>query len=149
MLEEVKILFREYSDVLDEYVVETLWATTIDSDNGKYRIENVPFYVKTAFLNIVHAEFDQDEGFLVFKKNIIESGNSTIQVVMLNSKIGIETIRTILESKGCESEKFSDNFFVLDVPAKANYTAILKKLNQLHEQQIIDYGELYLSEIHS
>ena len=149
MEQEVKILFREYSDVLDEFVVETLWATPIDSENRKYRIENVPFYVQTAFLNIVIAEFDNDEGFLVFKENVSESGNSTIQVVMLNSEISIDNIRNILEAKGCESEKLNDKFFVLDVPANANYTAILKKLDQLAEQQIIDYGELYLSENHN
>ncbi|WP_091147159.1 DUF4265 domain-containing protein [Flavobacterium caeni] len=145
---ETKILFREYSDVLEEIVAETLWATVIDAERGYYKIENVPFYVKTAFENIIFAEFDTDENQLVYKSTVTSSGNSTIQVVILKKEIGIETVRKIIESKGCESEKLNDSFFVIDVPSDANYTSIQKKLDQLTQQGIIDYAELYLSENH-
>ena len=41
----VKILFRFYSDVLEEETVETMWATIVDKENGLYKIDNIPFYV--------------------------------------------------------------------------------------------------------
>jgi hypothetical protein len=39
----VKILFRFYSDVLDEETVETMWASIIDKNKGLYKLDNIPF----------------------------------------------------------------------------------------------------------
>lgn len=45
--ESHKILFRFYSDVLGKWTVETLWATAVDVQKGWYRLDNIPFYVKS------------------------------------------------------------------------------------------------------
>ena len=39
-----KILFRFYSNILEEWSVETMWAEIIDAANGLYKLDNIPFY---------------------------------------------------------------------------------------------------------
>lgn len=40
----VKILFQFHSDIFDEEMVETMWATTVDKDKRLYKLDNIPFY---------------------------------------------------------------------------------------------------------
>ena len=40
-----KILFRFYSDVLEKWTVETLWATAVDVGKGWYRLDNIPLFL--------------------------------------------------------------------------------------------------------
>ena len=40
-----KIVFRFHSEVIDQEMVETLWAEIIDEESGRYRIDSVPFYI--------------------------------------------------------------------------------------------------------
>jgi|GEM_PF-5034011 hypothetical protein len=42
-----KILFRFYSNFLEKWTAETLWATAVDLEKGWYRLDNIPFYVKS------------------------------------------------------------------------------------------------------
>lgn len=37
----VKISFRFYSDILDEYTVETVWGLAVDVEKGLYLIKNI------------------------------------------------------------------------------------------------------------
>jgi hypothetical protein len=39
----VKILFRFYSDVLEEETVETMWAVIMDQEKGLYKLDSIPF----------------------------------------------------------------------------------------------------------
>ena len=80
---DVKILFRFFSNLLDEWTVETMWAETVDSEKGLYKLSNIPFYASASCDDIVFAEYDKDEERLTYRKTIEHSGNSTIQVVSL------------------------------------------------------------------
>ena len=40
-----KIVFRFYSELMDQDMVETLWAEIVDQELGHYRIDSVPFYI--------------------------------------------------------------------------------------------------------
>jgi len=65
----VKILFRYYSDVLEEETVETMWATIVDQEKGYYKIDNIPFYGSpVASDDIVFAEFDEVEQMLTYRE---------------------------------------------------------------------------------
>ena len=56
-----KVLFRYFSDVLEEETVETMWAETIDEENGIYRLDSIPFYGPLiATDDIFYAEFDEN-----------------------------------------------------------------------------------------
>jgi hypothetical protein len=146
--QDVKILFRFFSNVLDEWTVETMWAETINVEKGLYKLSNIPFYASVSCDDIVFAEYDQDEERLTYRKTIEHSGNSTIQVVVVNKEISTNDLRGIFNDFGCESEKFNDGYFVIEIPAKVDYTPIRKKLIELEEENIIYYSEPNLSSNH-
>lgn len=63
----VKLVFRFYSNVLEDWTIETLWAQMLDQKKGLYKIANIPFYAPVASGDIVYAEYDDTEQRLVFK----------------------------------------------------------------------------------
>ncbi len=42
---KVKILFRFYSELLEQDMVETMWADIINANLGHYKLDSIPFYV--------------------------------------------------------------------------------------------------------
>jgi hypothetical protein len=146
--QDVKILFKFFSNVLDEWTVETMWAKTINAEKGLYKLDNIPFYAPVSCGDIVFAEYDQDEERLTYRKTIEHSGNSTIQVVVVNKEIPANDLREIFNDFGCESEKFNDGYFVIEIPAKVDYIPIRQKLIELEEENIIYYSEPNLSSNH-
>ena len=144
----VKILFRFYSELLDEWTVETLWAIPIDKRKGLYKIDSIPFYASIAPGDIVFAEYDDTEKILTYKETIEYSGNSLIQVVVLNKSVVTNDIREIFNSMDCKSEKFKEAFFVLEVLADTDYQPVKQKLIELQDKGIIDYAEPVLSDKH-
>ena len=144
----VKILCRFYSNFLDEWTVETMWAETIDKDKGLYKIDNIPFYASIASADIVFAEYDDREEMLTYRETVEYSGNSLVQVVIMDKSIATNDIRDIFNSLECKSEKFKEGYFVIEVLADKNYEPIKHKLSELQDKGIIDYAEAVLSEQH-
>ena len=144
----VKILFRFYSNVLDEWTVETMWAKIVDDSKGLYKIANIPFYASIASDDIVFAEYDEAEKMLTYRETIEYSGNSIIQVIVLDKTFITNEIRDIFNNLNCKSEKFKEWYFVIEVPADINYEPIKQKLSELQDKEIIDYAELVLSVQH-
>ena len=90
-----KILFRFYSNIFDEEMVETMWCEEIDKENGIYKIDNIPFYAPLlASEDIIFAEFDESEQMLTYRDTKDFSGNSVIQIVIMNEKTDINEIRS-------------------------------------------------------
>ena len=148
--DHIKILFRYYSNVLEQETVETMWATIVDKDNGLFKLDNIPFYGPfVASDDIIFAEFDQAEQMLTYRRTVEYSGNSIIQVVLLDKSKDINDIRKIFEDLGCESEKVNDGYFSMEVPADKDYRPIKQRLTELEETAIIGYTEPCLSEKHS
>lgn len=147
--ENVKILFRFHSNIFDEEMVETMWATTVDKDNGLYKLDNIPFYAPLiASDDVVFAEFDKQEERLTYRKTIQYSGNSTIQVVLMDETEDINLIRDSFQELGCLSEKVNDSYFSMEIPAEVNYKPIKQKLDDLEQKEIIYYAEPCLSDRH-
>ena len=144
----VKILFRFYSDVLDEWTVETMWAEIIDVSKGLYKIANIPFYASIASDDVVFAEYDDAEKMLTYRETIEYSGNSIIQVVVLDKTFITNEIRDIFNAFDCKSEKFKEGYFVIEVHSDKNYEPIKQKLSELEDKEIISYAEPVLSEQH-
>jgi hypothetical protein len=145
----VKILFRFYSDVLEVDMVETMWATVIDEKKGIYKLDNIPFYVPSAASDdIVFAEFDANEKMLTYRETLEHSGNSTIQVILIDKTNDINQIRVSFEVMGCVSEKMDEGYFSMEIPAAVNYTEIKKSLDALEAKEIITYAEPCLAEGH-
>ncbi|OYU96572.1 MAG: hypothetical protein CFE21_09320 [Bacteroidetes bacterium B1(2017)] len=147
--QSVKILFRFYSEVLDEETVETMWATIVDKSKGLYKLENIPFYAPlVASDDIVFAEFDDQEQMLTYRKTIENSGNSTIQIVLMDLSKDINQIRDLFKELGCVSEKVNEGYFVMEIPSTIDYKNIKEKLDELESQEIIAYAEPCLAEGH-
>src|SRR5215203_6197199 len=91
----VKILSKFYSNVLDEWAVETMWAEVVDKDKGLYKIDSIPFYASIASDDIVFAEYDDTEKMLTYKETVEYSGNSLIQVVVIDKSVVTNHIRDI------------------------------------------------------
>jgi hypothetical protein len=144
----VKILFKFHSDLLDEQTVETMWAEIIDKNKGLYKLENIPFYAPVASDDIVFAEFDEYEQRLTYRRTVEYSGNSTIQVVIMDKTKETNSIRTIFEELGCISEKFSEGYFVLEIPFSVDYKKIKGMLDELEANGAIDYAEPCLADGH-
>jgi hypothetical protein len=144
-----KMLFRFYSNMLEQWAVETLWAKVVDAEKGLYQLDNIPFYASSiACDDIVKAEFDETEQFLTFREVVTPSGNSTVQIVLMLSPVDTNTIRDFFNALGCSSEKFKEGYFVLDVPARLPYDTVKALLSELFEQGTIDYAEACLSDNH-
>jgi Domain of unknown function (DUF4265) len=144
-----KIVFRFHSELLDQDMVETLWAEIFNAETGQYRIDSVPFYVPfIATDDIVAAEYDSDEEALVFVEKIKASGNSIIWIVVVSNVITIDMIRDMMLGMDCESEAFGDRYFSMEVKAETNYLKVRNKLLELTQEGLIDFKEAYISEEH-
>ncbi len=144
----VKILFRFYSNILDEWTVETMWAEIVDKDKGLYKIDNIPFYASIASDDIVFAVYDDTEKMLIYKETVENSGNSLVQVVIIDKSIVTNDIRDIFNSMGCKSEKLKEGYFVIEILADKDYKPIKQKLTELQDNGLIDYAEPILSDKH-
>jgi hypothetical protein len=144
----VKILFRFFSNILDEWTIETIWAQTVDKDKGLYMIDNIPFYASVASGDIIFAGYDDTEQRLIYRETVEPSGSSTIQVVIVDKAILTNNIREIFSAFGCSSEKFREGYFVLEVPADKDYKPIKQKLSELESKGVPDYAEPVLSNNH-
>jgi hypothetical protein len=145
----VKIQFRFYSDVLEQDTVETMWAEIMDEPSGIYILDSIPFYAPNlASGDVISAAYDEQEKILVYKETISCSGNSTVQVVMMDQTVPTNDLRDIFKKLGCITEKFKEGYFVIEVPADVNYSPVRAKLNELTKAGIIDYAEPCLSGEH-
>ena len=145
----VKILFRFYSDVLEEETVETMWATIVEKDIGLYRLDSIPFYAPlVASDDIVFAEFDEQEQMLTYRYTVEYSGNSTVQVILIDKSKDINIIRDLFKELGCVSEKASEVYFSMEIPASVDYKKVKKILGDLETKETIGYAEPCLAEGH-
>ena len=142
-----KILFRFHSNIFDEEMVETMWADIVDAKKGLYKLDNIPFYVpKVASGDVVFAEYDADEEMLCYRKTVKPSGNSTVQVVLIDETKEINYIRAIFEKLGCPSEKVNEGYFAMEIPAGADHEDVFDKLDELEEEEVIGYAVACLGE---
>lgn len=144
-----KILFRYYSDLLEDTVVETMWAEIIDLEKGYFRLDNIPFFGPLiATDDVFFAEFDENEGKLVYRETIEISGNSIVQVVILEKGFDKEIIREKLKEVNCESEGMNETLFAVEIIRDVDYSVVKSILNEYVELSVIDFAEPCLSEKH-
>lgn len=146
---KVKILFKFYSNLLEEDMEETIWADIVNANLGHYQLDSIPFYVPfIATDDVVHAEYDDAEEMLLFKETVKPSGNSTLWIVITKETADIDEIRDLFSELDCISDSISKNYFAMEVKAETNYLIIKNKLNELKAEGIIEYVEGCLSARH-
>jgi len=145
----VKVLFKVYSDILEEITVETMWTKVIDEVQGLYELNNIPFYLPIiASGDIIFAEFDEDEKMLTYRETREYSGNSTIHVILMDDTAELKSIGKSFEELGCNWEGMDNKYFAIDVPVSVNYVLVKARLEELKQQDVIGYAESCLSEEH-
>jgi hypothetical protein len=145
----IKILFKYYSDLLEETVSEKMWAKIIDLEKGHFKLDNIPFFGPLiATEDIFYAEFDEDEQALVYRKTLESFGNSILQVVILEKGFDKELIREELKSIHCASESLNETLFAVEVPKNVDYSIVKSLLSEYELQEIIEFAEPCLSEKH-
>jgi len=147
--EHEKILFRFHSDIFDEEMVETMWALVVDKEKGLFRLDNIPFYAPLiASDDLIFAEFDESEQMLTYRKTAEYSGNSVVQIVIMDKETNTNKIRDLFNDLGCTSEKVKEGYFSMEVPHNIDYKPIKVKLEELASRTVIDYAEPCLSDKH-
>ncbi len=146
-----KIAFLFYSDIFEENMVETMWAEIIDEQQGVYKLDNISFYATlVACGDVIKAEYDKNEERLIYKETIKASGNSVIQVLVLEPHFArIEEIRRMFKLQECTSERANDSYFVLEIPFEINYKPIQHQLYGLEEEEVLVFAEACLSVKHN
>ena len=144
-----KILFRYYSDLLEDTVVETMWGEIIDLEKGYFKLDNIPFFGPLiATEDIFFAEYDENEQRLTYRKTIENSGNSIVQVVILEKDFDKEIIREKLKAINCQSEGLNDTLFAVEVVKEVDYSIVKSLLLEYESLSVIEFSEPCLSEKH-
>jgi hypothetical protein len=144
-----KILFKYYSTYLEEIVSETMWAEIIDSEKGYYKLDNIPFFGPLiATDDIFRAEYDEDEKNLIHKETIENSGNSIVQILILEEGFDREIIRERLRSINCLSEGLNDTFLAAEILKTVDYAIVKSLLDEYESHSVIEFAEPCLSEKH-
>jgi hypothetical protein len=146
----IKVLYRFYSDALEQETVETMWAVKVDPEKGYYKLDSIPFYAKSlAIGDILEAHYDEDEQAVVLEDIIEFSGHSTVQVVVMDTSVQADELRDIFHKLGCSTEKQMERYFAIDVPVNKDYGPIKRALTDLEANGTIGYAEACLSNQHA
>jgi hypothetical protein len=144
-----KVLFR-VEDTDGSCYVETLWA--FDLGNDEYQIDNSPFYAySVSWRDVVHAPFQEDEGFPTFQRVVTKSGHRTVRVV-LESRLEADEAHPLLEGLktfGCTYEGAGRKYISVDVPPGVDLDAVRQYLieqNATWEHADPTYAELFAEE---
>lgn len=142
MKQYVKILFPH--DAFGHNSYESMWAYI---DNGRYKIDNIPFYVKNfSWGDIVTVQ--EIEGELYIHQLVEESGHSTVSV-LLPTAMMVDKVRAWFKRMGCDTELSNmKNLIAVDIPASIDYTPIKHKLEEGQQLEQWEYQEACISHKH-
>lgn len=144
MSKHVKINFEFYNDILEEDTTESVWAIVVDENQGLYKIDSIPFFVKDfAWGDVVFAELEDEN--LQVKELKEESGHSTIQIIFFDSN-AIQPVISFLESEGCSWEgSYMPEYFSVDVPKDVDYRPVKKFLRSMKSKEKLGFREACLA----
>lgn len=144
-----KILFKYYSTYLEEIVSETMWAEIIDLEKGYFKLDNIPFFGPLiATDDIFRAEYDENEKVFMHKETIENSGNSIVQVLVLEEGFDKEIIKEKLKTINCVSEVLNDTFFAVEIVRNTDYSLVKSILDEYESLAVIEFAEPCLSDKH-
>ncbi|MEL7251873.1 MAG: DUF4265 domain-containing protein [Bacteroidota bacterium] len=147
--DQVTIIFKYHSPVLDEPVEEELWAKPVDATAGSYELVSIPFYgLPLATADQFEAQVDAQDGRLTYQNTLRNSGNSVVVVALVQDDGDHTPIREKLTELGCRSEVLNSHYFVAEVPKTVFYGPVRDLLNGYEEQEVAEFAESRLSAKH-
>ena len=111
--------------------VEVLWA--IDLGEGKYRLENLPYYFYgLAYGDIIAAEYSEKQKRLLFREILEPSGHKLLRVIFRDALLEGSAEKKHLEKlmeMGCRCERANPKYFCLDIPPNLDFELICDYLS--------------------
>ncbi|MGH1435004.1 MAG: DUF4265 domain-containing protein [Lewinella sp.] len=145
---KVEVLFKYDSPILEEAIIEVLWAEVVDEEKGLYQLKSIPFYgASIATDDQFHATYDKEETGLLYRQTTKSSGNSIAVVAIINEEYDQEEMVAAFEKLGCTVEELNDRYFAMEVPKRIFY-GDMKKIFDKYEKDNLEYAETYLSAKH-
>jgi hypothetical protein len=140
-----KITFEFFNEILERDEVETMQAKAMDEQKGTFQLAEIPFFVKGfALEDIVLAV--EEKGLLKVKELVQESGNSTINVILLKGRNKGRILHE-LSGLGCTwkgMEQVVPGYYAVNVPGDAGYKPVLQFLKTERKEGILDFREACL-----
>lgn len=144
----VKLFFKDLVEAGADWPpvdTESLWATPCGVE--RFRVANIPAYVRgLAFGDVVRA-FPDSDGNLTATEVVEHNGHSTFRV-LTETELPPERLSEILQSLvdgGATYQKAKDNLWTFDVADPADIKPVQKKLQEWSDQGALDYEEGYLA----
>ncbi|WP_020537170.1 DUF4265 domain-containing protein [Lewinella cohaerens] len=145
---KVEVLFKYDSPILEEAIIEVLWAEVVDEEKGLYQLKSIPFYgASIATDDQFYATYDKEETGLLYRQTTKSSGNSIAVVAIINEEYDQEEMVTAFEKLGCTVEELNDRYFAMEVPKRVFY-GDMKTIFNKYEKDNLEYAETYLSAKH-
>jgi Domain of unknown function (DUF4265) len=96
---------------------------------GRYRIDNIPFYVLGISDGDLIAAVTEEDGRLVFSELVEASSNSTFRLIVSDEEKTSE-VRTMFRDRGCPSELVSHGLISLHIPQSVAMRPIAALIEQ-------------------
>ena len=126
-----------------------MWAEIVDLEKGLFKLDNIPFFgALIATDDLFYAELDEKEERLVYQKTIESSGNSIVQILILEKDFDKEIIIEKLKAINCLSESLNDTFLAVEIARETDYSIVRSVLNEYETLSVFEFAEPCLSEKH-
>jgi len=109
---------------------ENMWA--VDLGDGRYRIDNIPFYVRGISNGDLVAAITEEDGRLVFSELIEASSNSTFLLIVSNED-EVSDVRKMFRDLGCPSGLASHGLISLHIPGSVTMKPVATLIEQGEE----------------
>jgi hypothetical protein len=119
---------------------ESMWATPLGND--LFKVENIPFYAYGLnFHDIVRAIPDSEGQISEIRALVEPSGHRTFRVFFQKniSRGKQEEILDLLSVLTVSYERANEIYFSLDVQPEGSYQAVFDKLDELMEEDILEF----------
>ena len=140
--EYVKVLFKLEREDEDYPPVdyERLWARPLE--DGSFELDNIPFFVRGISVGDVVAA-RPGEGEFVFSELVLESGNSTLRVIVFD-EAHVEKVRRQLQELGCATELNVSKMLGVDVPPQVDLQAVRTWLMEMQSAGALEFEDACL-----
>ncbi len=147
--DQVTVIFKYHSPVLDEPVEEALQAKPVDEAANSYELISIPFYgLSLATADQFEAQPDAEDGRLTYQSTLRNSGNSVVVVALVKDDGDHTSLREKLAALGCRSEVLNSHYFVAEVPKTVFYGPVRDLLNHYEDEDVAEFAESRLSAKH-
>jgi hypothetical protein len=125
---------------------ENIWA--VDLGGGRYRIDNIPFYVRGISDGDIVVAKPEDDGRLLFFELVEASLNSTFRLFIFDEE-EVPGVRNTFRDLGCPSELVSGGLISLHIPGSVTMKPIATLIEQGEDDGRWDFEEGALRHLNS